>query len=182
MTLQLPRLSPIQPPWQDFQVWWQQVCEAIEANEAAQTSLFDELEAQLDASQAAIVMLAIGFSYTIPTLVLTATDAGADVTITIADHDRRYGDGEVLEITGDTLTGLSYSTNYAVYYDDVARTDPSPVFHATTNLQTAQANYIDGRHYVGTVATPAAAGAPTTGGAPPAGSGYTAGAGSISIL
>ena len=181
MTLKLPRISATPPDWAKFQVWWQQVCEAIERNEAAQSALFDELETQLDSNSDAVRRLAILSSYTIPTLTLSAADAGTDVTITIAAHVRQYGDSTSIGVAGGTITGLGYSTTYAVYYDDETREDVAPVYAATTDLETAQANYESGRHYVGTVPAPAALGSPATGGAPPPGSGYTAGSGGINI-
>lgn len=176
MTLQLPPLPEFQPRWEDFQAWWQQIKEAIERNEEAQQILFDELDEAIDGSNGLVGRAAILGSFSIPTMILTATDAGADVTITVASHVRRYGDTSELAVTGGSLTGKAYSTTYAIYYDDETRADAAPTFVATTDLETAQHNYVAGRHYVGTVTTPAAAGGPTTGGSPPAGSGYTAGA------
>ena len=182
MTLQLPPLPEFQPRWEDFQAWWQQIKEAIERNEQAQQILFDAIDEALgDAGTGLIGRAAILGSFSIPTLTLTATDAGSDVTISIASHIRRYGDGSELAITGGSLTGNAYSTVYAVYYDDDTRANASPSFVATTDLETAQHNYVTGRHYVGTVTTPAAAGPATTGGSPPAGSGYTAGSGAVNI-
>ena len=182
MPLQLPPLPEFQPRWEDFQAWWQQIKEAIERNEEAQSLLFDAIDEVLgDAGTGVVGQVAIPGSFTIPTLVLTATDVGANVTIAVASHVRRYGDGTELAVTGGNLTGKSYSTTYGVYYDDETRADATPSFVATTDLETAQHNYVAGRHYVGTVTTPAAAGGPTTGGSPPAGSGYTAGAGAVNI-
>lgn len=182
MPLQLPPLPEFQPSWETFQVWWQQVKDAIEANERAQEILFDTIDAVLGEDGTGMVgRLSILGSFTIPTLVLTATDAGANATIAIASHIRRYGDGSSLTVSAGSLTGKSYSTTYAVYYDDITHEDTTPTYVATTDLEEAQHNYIDGRHYVGTVTTPAAAGAPTTGGSPPAGSGYTAGSSAVVI-
>lgn len=182
MALQLPPLPEFQPRWEDFQAWWQQIKEAIERNEEAQALLFDAINDILGEEGTGLVgRVSLLGSFTIPTLVLTASDAGANVTISVAAHIRRYGDGTELAVAGGNLTGKSYSTKYAIYYDDETREDGTPSYVATTDLETAQHNYEAGRHYVGTVTTPAAAGAPTTGGSPPAGSGYTAGAGSVNI-
>lgn len=181
MTLQLPRRPPFATTPGDDQVWWQQVCEAIEANEGLQEAVFDELEEQLLTTRAVVARLAIGFSYTVPTLAITAADVGANVTITIAAHDRYYGDGAIIEVDAGTITGKAFSTVYGIYYDDTTREDPSPSYQATTNLQVAQANYVEGRHYVGTITTPADGAGATQAGAPPAGSGYTANASAVVI-
>ncbi len=167
MTDRLPRLGSTQPPWGQFQVMWQQMVEKIEGR-------IDDLEA-------AELRVAIGQSFTVPTLMLTATDAGASATITIANHRRVYSDGTALDVTGGTITGLAYSTNYAVYYDDDGRSDATPAYVATTDLKEGQSNYVAGRHYAGSVRTPAALGAATTGGVPPPGTGYSGGSTSITI-
>lgn len=179
--LQLPPLPATQPSWSAFQVWWQQVKEAIEQNEAAQGLIFDAIDEAVGGANGLTNQVAIMGSFSIPTMILTATDAGADATITIANHIRHYANGEDLTITGGTVTGLAYSTTYAVYYDDETRLLAAPTYAATTDLETGQHNYETGRHYMGTVTTPAAAGGPTTGGSPPAGSGYTAGASAVVI-
>ena len=115
---------------------------------------------------------AIHGSYTVPGLACTASDAGSNVTVTVAAHSRRYGDETSLSISTGTITGLTYSTAYAVYYDDKTRKLNNPTFIATTNLSIAQNNYIEGRHLVGTFTTPAALGVATKGGVVPPGSGY----------
>jgi hypothetical protein len=134
-----------------------------------------EIERQLDDIRATVRRDAISASYTSPSGVLTAEDAGADASITIADHTRFWGDETSLPITGDVLTGLAFETTYAVYYDDETRAVTAPTFHATTDLATAQANYVAGRHLVGTVATPANGDPPVSGGTAPPGSGYDPG-------
>jgi hypothetical protein len=182
MALELPPLPEFQPEWHTFQAWWQQIKQAIEQNEAAQQLLFDTIEETLGEAGTGIVgRVAILGSFTIPTLVITAADVGTTVTITIASHIRRYGDGTSLGVAGGSITGKAFSTKYAIYYDDDTRQDTSPSYQATTDLEEAQHNYVVGRHYVGTVTTPADGAASTTGGGPPAGSGYTAGAGAINI-
>ena len=184
MALQLPPLPEFQPRWEDFQAWWQQIKEAIERNEEAQELLFDAINEILGEEGTGLVgQLAILGSYTIPTLVITAVNDGSDIYAEVEDHIRRYGDGTELPITGTSTTGLAASTTYGIYYDDTTRQDGTPTFRATTDLEEAQHNYVPGRHYVGTITTPAAPGPPgaKTGGSPPAGSGYTAGAGSVNI-
>lgn len=176
MTLKIPTLPPQQPTWPQFQLWWQQVADAVNANETTQAEIIEQQSTQIDALGIANLRLNVGGSYTVPTMILTAADVGADVTITIASHVRQYPDGYSISITGGTVTGLPFSTQYAVYYDDASRESGGPTFYATTDLKTAQANYEEGRHYLGTLTTPANGAGNTTGGAPPPGSGYTAGA------
>jgi hypothetical protein len=181
MALQLPPLPATEPSWGSFQVWWQQVKEAIERNEKSQTIILDALDQALQGSGGIADQLAILGSFSIPTLILSAADVGSNVTITIAPHIRRFSDGTQIALYGDTLTGKAFNTKYAVYYDDESRADPSPTYIATPYLQEAQHNWVAGRHYCGTVTTPADGGAAASGGSPPAGSGYTAGASAVVI-
>ena len=177
MALFLPPLPEFEPSWATFQAWWQEVKQAIEENERGQQLIFDALDETLGEAGTGIVgRLAILGSYSIPTMTLTASDVGSDVTIAVAAHVRQYGDGSSLGIDAGSITGLAFSTKYVVYYDDDTRENTSPTFLASTDLETGQHNYAVGRHYVGTVTTPANGAAATTGGSPPAGSGYTAGA------
>lgn len=107
---------------------------------------------------------------------LSATDAGTDATIAIAAHDRVYSDKSV-SLSAGSLTGLPYSTDYWVYYDDPDRSggavtyvaldpsvdDPADAFNSPAN---------PGRHNVGYITTPASGGGGTGGGgAGPPGSG-----------
>jgi hypothetical protein len=156
-----------------FTVWFQRVLEAQRATDAAQDAVTDDLAEQLALIQATQRRDAISSSYTAPSAVLTASDAGSNATITIAAHTRFYGDETSLAVAGGSLTGLAYSTIYAVYYDDSTRADTTPTYVSTTTINEAQNNYVAGRHLVGTVTTPAAAGPPTSGGTSPPGSGYT---------
>jgi len=103
-------------------------------------------------------------SYTDPIFILSASDAGTDATISIAAHDRKYGDGTSVSIGADTLTGKSYSTEYFIYYNDNTYSDTTPTFIATTNSRTAQTNPSTGRHFVGAITTPASGGSSTSGG------------------
>lgn len=95
-------------------------------------------------------------------LTITATDAGADVTIAVSAHTRIYGDGSTLAIAGPvTLTGRAYSTTYFIYYDDPTRADTTPSYQTTASETTAAQT--GDRHLVGMVVTPAAAAPPTDG-------------------
>jgi hypothetical protein len=134
-----------------------------------------ELERQLDDIRATQRRDAISASWTSPSGLLTAADAGADASITVADHRRFWGDEENHAITGTTFTGLAFETTYGIYYDDEARTQTAPDYQITTNLEIAQNNYAAGRILVGTVATPANGDPPVSGGTSPPGSGYDPG-------
>jgi hypothetical protein len=115
----------------------------------------------------------ISVSATVPSTILNAFDAGTDATITVAAHTRIYGDGTTVTVGSPVnITGLAYSTTYAVYYDDPTTSTTSPSYVATNILSHAQANYASGRHFVGQVSTPASGGGSTSGGnSPPSGGG-----------
>jgi hypothetical protein len=114
-------------------------------------------------------------SYTAPTNVLSASDAGTDATITIAGHTRVYPGAFVNDVTvsGGTLTGKAFSTTYYVYYDDATLADTTPTYVATTVIADAQVGAGTSRHFVGVVTTPADGGGGTSGGGgyPPGGGG-----------
>lgn len=197
MTFALPHLPPTQPTWEQWQIWWQLVIEAIQGQEAAQDQILTDLaaaQADIIATQTQLTEtvrhLNIGLSYTAPSLVVSAVDAGTDATVTVANHTRIYGDGSQVAVTGGAFTGKAYSTTYAIYYDDPTLSDTTPTLVITTNIAEAQNNYADGRHFVATIATPAAAGAPTSGGTTPpgtgggtgSGGGYTGGSGGGGVI
>jgi hypothetical protein len=116
--------------------------------------------------------LAISTGYPAPGDVLSAADVGSDCTITIDAHTRVYGDIANLSVSGGTITGRSFSTTYYVYYDDTTRADTTPSYLSTTNPNVAVPQKAAGRHYVGSITTPADGGGDTTGGAaPPSGGG-----------
>jgi hypothetical protein len=134
--------------------------------------------AQSDATDAAREAARIN-SYPNPGVgIVTASDAGTDATVTIANHTRVYpvqGSIDVpdVAITGGSITGLAYTTTYFIYYDDTTLADTTPTFHATTVSADAQVGAAAGRHFVGYVTTPASGGGSTSGGggAPPGGGG-----------
>jgi methyl-accepting chemotaxis protein len=119
----------------------------------------------------------ISTSWTSPGVILSATDAGTNATITITGHTRKYTDVSNASVTGSTITGLAYSTQYYVYYDQTSRAGGGVTFHATTDPNVAQPGAAAGRHYCGDVTTPASGGAATSGGvdAPAGGGGITRG-------
>jgi hypothetical protein len=162
-------------PTQAQQRLWQRTVEKIEA-------AFTDLSTQLAAIQAAQTAAATADtkataaareaarinSYTEPTNMLSAADAGSDASITIGAHDRIYpvqGTIDVPDLTlvGGSITGLAFSTEYHVYYDDTTLSDTTPNYLATTTRATAQVGAAAGRHFVGTITTPADGGGGTTG-------------------
>jgi hypothetical protein len=96
---------------------------------------------------------------------ITATDAGANVTVAIAAHTRKYpqADGTTTDVpvNGGNVPGLAYSTDYWLYYDDAARAGGAVTYQATTTPETGA--QIGDRHAVGAVTTPAAAAPPEIG-------------------
>ncbi len=172
-----------------FQKWWQSLKTALETQENAQDDLLaavvaaqvaaDDAQTAADTAQAAAVVAETSAdtaqasadgANSVASLTasgvtpnpLTATDAGADATITIAAHTRVYGDGATLAIAGPVnLTGRAYSTLYYVYYDDPTRADTTPTYQTTTSVATAAQT--GDRHLVGSITTPAAAAPPETG-------------------
>lgn len=190
MAFTLPRLPPTQPSWEQMQIWWQQVVEAVEGQEANQDALLAQILAAEAAAAAAAADAAaaqstantaqstadtakkndkISASWTSPGSVLTASDAGSNATITIAAHTRNYGDGTTVSVNGGSLTGKAYSTTYYIYYDQSSMAGGSVSYVATTSPTTAAPNKANGRHTVGKVTTPASGGAATTGGTVPPG-------------
>lgn len=94
-------------------------------------------------------------------LTITATDAGADVTITISAHTRVYGDGTSVAVSGGSLTGRPYSTDLYIYYDDATRAGGAVAYQST--ISQSSAAQTGDRHSLGAVRTPAAAAGPVTG-------------------
>jgi hypothetical protein len=176
MTLRLDRL--FSGNQKNIQTLWQRHCEAIETafnDLQGQVAAIAAAQAAATAAQATAdavkVTDKLTASYVIPAAVLAAADVGTTATITIDNHVRRYGDGSDLSITGGTLTGLTFATDYAVYYDDATFSDTTPTSAYTTTPSNALNNFAPGRHYVGLITTPADGAAGTSGGSNPPGSG-----------
>lgn len=165
----------------DFQAKWQRVMEEIEtavnavidaqnaadaANAAAAAADAAAVAAQSAADNAqtaaedAAAATAIANSY-VTGVTITATDAGANATITISAHTRYYADGTNVAVNGGSVTGLAYSTLYYIYYDQASRAGGAVTYQATTSEATAA--QIGDRHTVGSVTTPAAAAPDNTG-------------------
>lgn len=161
-------------PTVTFHRWWDEILRriedsinniqaAIDAADAAQTAA-DTAQAAADTAQTAVdgveSVAKLGNSG-ISGLTLSATDAGSDASITISGHTRLYGDGTSVSVTGNTLTGLSYSTKYYIYYDDSGFAGGAVSYASTTTDTTAAQT--GNRHLVGSITTPAAAAADTSG-------------------
>jgi hypothetical protein len=112
---------------------------------------------------------AISSSWTSPGAVLSASDAGATATIAIAAHTRKYGDNTSVSVNGGSKTGLAFSTQYSVYYDQTSRNGGSVSYQTTTDPNNALPNAAAGRHFVGKITTPADGGGSTSGGFTPPG-------------
>jgi hypothetical protein len=185
MALELPRLPQTQPNYQQWQVWWEEVAEAVEdafnaledtvnaiaaAQAAADAANAAAATAQAAADDANAVAAdieqtnALGESY-VSGATLGATDAGANATITISAHNRIYpnSDGTTtsVAVNGGSVTGLAYDTIYYIYYDDATRTGGAVTYQATTTEETAA--QIGDRHTVGAIKTPVALAADTGG-------------------
>ena len=200
MTRKLDRLNPGNSSGMAFQRLWQRNCEAVETNfddqqsqltaiTTLQAQMLDriaEIEAAQTAADAAQSDATASYreaarinSYPNPGVgIVSASDAGTSATVTITGHTRVYPveggiDVPDVSITGGSITGLSYSTTYYVYYDDTTLSVTAPTFVATTSSPTAQVGAAPGRHFVGFVTTPASGGGTTSGGggAPPGGGG-----------
>jgi len=185
--LSLPRFQANAPlvdengcPSQAFHIWWNTFASNLEkAFNDLSTNVADIAAAQAAAAVAqttantAKINDKISASATKPSSVVMASDAGTSATITIAAHIRQYGDNTQVSVSGGSITGLAYSTTYAVYYDDTSASTTTPSYQATTSLNTAQPNYAAGRHYVDQVTTPASGGGAVSGGGsrPPGGGG-----------
>lgn len=177
MPLKLPRLQrgtryfkENGEPTEQMMLMWQRLCENIEGE-------FGAIEAAANANAAAAVALAAADTANTAAVTvtaqsnltasypdgatLTATDAGANVTVAVSAHDRIYADGTTAAVNAGNVTALAYSTLYFIYYDDAARTGGAVTFAATTSEITAAQT--GDRHLIGSVTTPAAAAPPTNG-------------------
>lgn len=155
-------------PTQTFHRWWQEIAKNLEStfNDLEQAVL--DIQEALDTAEAAAREAARINSYTNPGSVLSATDAGSDATITVANHTRIYPVQGIVDvadvaITGGTITGLAYSTTYYVYYDDTTLASTTPTYLTTTVAADAQVGAAAGRHCLGYITTPAAGGGGTSG-------------------
>ena len=183
MGVKLPRFVNTMPlvdnkkgtPTVTFHQWWQEVVKQLEASINDISNQVADIQAALDAANLAQAAAdsaqttansALGVAKLSNSgtdgLTITATDAGTDSSIIISNHTRLYGDGTSVSVTGDTLTALAYETLYYIYYDDSGFAGGAVTYVSTTSSSTAAQT--GARHLVGSVTTPAAAGADTGGG------------------
>lgn len=174
----------------DFQIKWQNAMTQIESalNSVIETQnallAVDQALVEVDAALVAVddalvtvdaavvtaqsaaddaaAALAITGSY-VTGVTITATDAGSNVTVNISAHTRVYADGTSVSVSAGSVTGLSYSMDYYIYYDQASRAGGVVTYQATTSQTTAA--QVGDRHTVGKVTTPAAA-APDNNGDP----------------
>lgn len=144
-------------PAQAFQQWWQQIALAL-------VTVINDQADQIAEIQEVLGLTKRNSSYTSPTAVLNATDAGATASIQVINHTRIYGDATEVSITGAILTGLVHDTTYVVYYDDTTLAATAPTFHASTTIEDGYNGAADGRHTLGVITTPAIGGAAIPGG------------------
>lgn len=184
----IPLVNDKKTPSLPFHQWWQKVVETLTTSfNTLETAVID-IQAALDAAATAqtaadTAQTAANTAQTAATAAqnaaddatglasvstsgtndvsITATDAGSDVTIDIAAHNRLYANGTTVAVNSGSLTGRAYSTLYYIYYDDAARTGGAVTYQSTTTKETAAQT--GDRHLVGSVTTPAALGAPNNG-------------------
>ena len=94
-------------------------------------------------------------------LTLTATTT----VVTVSAHTRVYADNTTVAVSGGTVSGLSPTTVYYIYYDDASRSGGSVTFVATTSEGTAAQT--GNRHLVGKITTATAGTTTGTGTRPP---------------
>jgi hypothetical protein len=160
----------------EFHRQMQEIIDRIQTSFNDIESILESIQAAQDAAEAAARESARINSYTAPTSVLTAADAGSDASITIAAHTRIYPvqgayDVEDVQLNAGSITGLSFSTQYWIYYDDETLENTSPTYVATTSIAASQVGAVPGRHFLGSITTPAdgAGGTSGTGVSPPGG-------------
>lgn len=166
-------------PTRRFQQIWQNAMDAIKDAFTAQGGQITELEAIYAAintaqtTAAAAVQTAnataagidLTNSYTNPVGVGTASSSG---TVTIAAHERIYGDGHSASVGAGSVSGFVEGQYVTVYYTDPARAGGTVTYSGTTSAisQTGDTHIV----WQGTI--PAAGAADTTGTGPTA-PGYT---------
>ena len=109
----------------------------------------------------------------VPRAMLIGVDAGSNASIQVARHDWDYP-GETADVTREaaTITGLTYSQFYYVYFDDDTLADTTPTYAVTTDpAESLNSTAHPYRHPLGLALTPAAGNPPEEGGSN-AGYGY----------
>jgi hypothetical protein len=106
---------------------------------------------------------------------LSSSDAGASATISIASFTLRTPKGDI-SVNSGSITSLSYSTLFYVFYDDAALAGGSVTFNTSATKSTAMSG--SARFFIGSIVTPAAT-APNTVGNNDGGVGAQAGSTSV---
>lgn len=125
----------------------------------------DKAEAARTQAAATAYANALETSYPDPGNVLSA---GAGGGVTIAAHNRVYGDGKRVPVNAGFVSGFAPDDYVTVYYVDAARSGGAVMYQATTGLVAQK----DATHIVGQVTIPQA-GEPDAGGTAPTPPGYT---------
>lgn len=165
-----------------FAIWWDKVAtqletginginEALEAAGLAQTAAVaaqtaaDTAQAAAATAQAAAdnaqgdatdASSATALANSYPTgLSISASDAGASITLTISAHNRVYATDPqtTVAVNGGSIPGLAYNTVYYIHYLDPTRAGGTVTFLAST--VSTDAAQINDNHSVGMVTTPA---------------------------
>lgn len=154
-----------------MQALWQKTVETIEAaftsiieqNNQQQVTLDMLVEVQNTAigaaqeAQAVTERVELGTSSTIP--VDGNLSASSDGVITIAAHDRKYSDSNIVPVDGGSLTGWAPGDFVRVYYRDAARAGGAVAYQGTLEDVTQS----DTVHVVGGVTIPASGSPPSSG-------------------
>lgn len=173
MTLRLTRLDGTVPivdekgrPTLQLIALWQRNCESIET---AVNAIDATLAAIAAANAAAAAAQAAADNANAATEDITASNAltnsyvenftppvvSAATTgvVTIANHDRHYGDGTVVPVTGNTVaTGQAAGVIVYIYYDQPSRAGGAVTY--AYSVDEADAAQIGDRHNVGAVEIP----------------------------
>lgn len=194
MAFDPPTLPPSQPNWNTFQIWWQQVLEALrsefggleaaiaaqDAADAAQLAADDAAASAATATTAATTAgTAAAAAQTtadditeadalnkswVTGATITATDAGTDVTITISAHTRHYPQPDGTTVDVAVSGGSLTGRAYSTRYF-VSYTDAARAGGAVTYVSsTTEPAQIGDVHVVGESPPIAAADPPASGG------------------
>lgn len=149
---------------------WQEAMDKIEDAFAGLTTQVTDLETLLlqiqaaqdlaqaanDNANAVTRRVALTNSYTDPVTILSASNDGS---ITIAAHDRVYGDGTRVSVDAGSVSGFASGAYVTVYYMDAGREGGAVLYKGTTGAISQEGD----THIVGQVTIPAAGEAPSSG-------------------
>jgi hypothetical protein len=123
----LPTLPPTQPDWSAFQIWWQQVVQAITEQETRQDDLLDAIiaaDAAAAAAQAAAdsAQTAADTANTAASTATTAASAAQDTADAITEADTLNKSW----VTGCTITATDAGTDTDITISAHTRKYPQP--------------------------------------------------------